>query len=93
MPYIIIIIRRWFDIIGLHIHALREDKIDDMKDSSYEELARLFDKFSKHRMKMLLGDFNSKEGREDIFKPTIGNGSLHDLINDNGLVNCAHPNI
>jgi hypothetical protein len=32
---------------------------------------------------MLLGDFNAKVGREDIFKPTIGNGSLHEIINDN----------
>jgi endonuclease/exonuclease/phosphatase family metal-dependent hydrolase len=24
-------------------------------------------------MKILLGDFNAKVGREDIFKPTIGN--------------------
>jgi hypothetical protein len=23
-------------------------------------------------MKILLGDFNAKEGRENIFKPTIG---------------------
>jgi hypothetical protein len=42
-------------------------------------------------MKILLGDFNAKVGREDIFKPTIGNGSLHEISNDNGvrLVNFA----
>jgi hypothetical protein len=26
-------------------------------------------------MKILLGDFNAKVGKEDIFKPTIGNES------------------
>jgi len=26
-------------------------------------------------MKILLGDFNAKVGRENIFKPTIGNES------------------
>jgi hypothetical protein len=36
-------------------------------------------------MKMLLGDFNAKVGREDIFKPTIGNESLHEISNDNGV--------
>jgi hypothetical protein len=30
-------------------------------------------------MTILLGDFNEKVGREDIFKPTIGNESLHEL--------------
>jgi hypothetical protein len=36
-------------------------------------------------MKILLGDFNAKVGREDIFKPTIGNVSLHKTSNDNGV--------
>jgi endonuclease/exonuclease/phosphatase family metal-dependent hydrolase len=36
-------------------------------------------------MKMLLGDLNVKVGREDIFKPTIGNESLHEISNDNGI--------
>jgi len=42
-------------------------------------------------MKILLGDFNAKVGRENIFKPTIGNESLHQDSNDNGvrLVNFA----
>jgi hypothetical protein len=36
-------------------------------------------------MKILLGDLNSKVGREGIFKPTIGNESLHEISNDNGV--------
>jgi hypothetical protein len=35
-------------------------------------------------MKML-GDFNAKVGREEIFKPTIGNERLHEISNDNGV--------
>jgi hypothetical protein len=35
-------------------------------------------------MKTLLRDFNAKVGREDLFKPTIGNDSLHEISNDNG---------
>jgi hypothetical protein len=39
----------------------------------------------------LLGDFNAKVGREDTFKPTTGNESLHEMCNDNGdrVVNLA----
>jgi endonuclease/exonuclease/phosphatase family metal-dependent hydrolase len=36
-------------------------------------------------MEILLGDFNEKADREDIFKPTIGNESSHKIINDNGV--------
>jgi hypothetical protein len=36
-------------------------------------------------MKILLGDFNEKLGRKDIFKPTIGNESLHQDTNANGV--------
>jgi hypothetical protein len=44
-----------------------------VKDSFYEELERVFDKFPKYHMKILLGDFNAKAAREDNFKPTIWN--------------------
>jgi hypothetical protein len=36
-------------------------------------------------MKILLGDFNAKVRREDIFKPIIGNESLHEASSDNGV--------
>ena len=36
-------------------------------------------------MKILLGDLNAKVGRENIFKLTIGNESLHQDSNDNGV--------
>jgi hypothetical protein len=51
----------------------------------------VFDKLPKYHMKILLGDFNAKVGKEVIFKPTIGNESLHEISNDNGvrLVNFA----
>jgi exonuclease III len=74
----------WYDIIVLNVHAPTEDKYDDTKDSFYEELEGVFDQFPKYHMKILL-DFNAKAGREDIFKPTIGNESLHKTSNDNGV--------
>ena len=33
--------------------------------------------FPKYHIKILLGDFHVKVGREDIFKPTIGSESPH----------------
>jgi len=64
----------------------------ESKDSFYEELEQVFFyHFPKYHMKILLGDINAKVGRENIFKPTIGQESLHLDSNDNGvrLVNFA----
>jgi hypothetical protein len=36
-------------------------------------------------MKILLGDFNAKVGREDIFKLRTGNESLRKSSNDNAV--------
>jgi hypothetical protein len=67
------------------MRAQTQDKCDDKKGSLYEELERVLDEFSKYLMNILLGDFNGKVGKEDIFKPTIGIESLHESSNDNGV--------
>jgi hypothetical protein len=69
----------------LNVHAPTENKIDDIKGKFYEELERVFDKLPKYHITILLRDFYAKVGREDISKPTIGNESLHEISNDNGV--------
>ena len=64
------------------MHALSEKKSDHSKDSFYEELEQVFDHFPKYDMKILLGDFNAEVGRDNIFKPTKGNESLHQDSNN-----------
>jgi hypothetical protein len=56
-----------------------------LKSSFYEEMEHIFNKFPKYRTKMLLGDFNAKVGRDDIFKLTTGNKSLQEISNDKGV--------
>jgi hypothetical protein len=51
----------------------------------YEELEHIFEKFPRYHAKILLGDFNDKEVREDILKPITGNWILHEINNDNGV--------
>jgi hypothetical protein len=63
-------------IVVLNVHGPTEDKTDYMNGSFYYELEHVFDKFPKYRKNILL-DFNAKEGREDIFKQTVGNENLH----------------
>jgi hypothetical protein len=75
----------WCNIIVLNMHAPNKEKSDDSKDTYYEELEQVFDNFPKYHMKIILGDFNAKVGRENIFKPTNENGSLHHDTTDNGV--------
>jgi hypothetical protein len=67
------------------MHAPTEDNYDDKKESFYEEPECVFDQFPKRHMNILLEDFNAKVVRENIFKPTTGNESLHKTSNDNGV--------
>jgi hypothetical protein len=45
----------------------------------------IFDQFPRFDMKILLGDFNAKVGRDDIFKTTTRNERSHEISNDNGI--------
>jgi exonuclease III len=74
----------WCDIIVLNVHAPLEDKSDDKKDRFYEELACVLYQLPKYRIKILLGDLNTKLGREDVFRPTIRK-SLYEISNIMGL--------
>jgi hypothetical protein len=79
------------NITVLNLHAPYEDKGVDVKDSLYEELVSILDQFPRHDTKIVLGDFNAEVDRENIFKPTNGNESLHEISNDSGvgIVNLA----
>jgi hypothetical protein len=76
---------RWCNIIVLNVHTPNEDKDYDMKEIFYEELQKVFDQFPRYHMKISLRDSNAKVGMGDIFKTIIGNESLLDFSNDNGV--------
>ena len=57
----------WYDDIVVNVHSPLEGKNDGIKDRFYEEIDRLFEKLPAYRKEILLGDFNAKIGRENIF--------------------------
>jgi hypothetical protein len=59
---------RWFHIIVLNVHAPARDKTDDVKDSFYEELKHIFDKFAEHNMKIFLGNAQCQSRQGGYFK-------------------------
>ena len=84
MMSFIVLRGRWCNIVVMNVHAPSEEKSDGSKDSFMRNCRRVLVIFVSN-MKILLGDFNAKVGRENIFKPTIGNESLHQDNNDNGV--------
>jgi hypothetical protein len=64
---------RWCHIIVLNVQASTWDKTHYMKDSSYEELEQVLNKFPKYNMRILLEDFNIEGDRDGISKSAIEN--------------------
>jgi hypothetical protein len=69
----------------LKAHAPTENTTDKAKESFYEELEHIFNKFHKYHRKILLEDFNAKAHREYVPKPTTGNKFLHKISYNNGV--------
>jgi hypothetical protein len=49
----------------INAHAPTEDKDDEEKDNFYLDLETIYSQCPKHDIKMVLGDFNAKVGKED----------------------------
>jgi hypothetical protein len=60
-------------------------KVMIQKIDFYEELEQVFNHFPKYQMKIQLGDFKAKVGKENSFKPTVGNEKLHQDSNASGV--------
>jgi len=55
-----------------------------VKDVFYDELTETYESITGNVIKIVLGDFNAKFGREPQYFPCIGKESLHSHSNDNG---------
>jgi hypothetical protein len=65
------------------VHTTNDDKCSDTNCSLCKKQERELDRFRTYLLKKLLGDFNAKNERQGIFKPTIGNEGSHESNKDN----------
>ena len=69
----------------INLHAPTNKKTEEVKEEFYNLLEQNVNQIANSYTKVIIGDFNSKVGKEDKHKPTTGNGSLHNETNNNGI--------
>lgn len=75
---------RFHNITFINIYAPTEVSEETTKDDFYGKLDSVFNGVPKNDIKIVLGDMNAQIGKEEVYHPTIGNYSLHEVTNDNG---------
>ena len=68
----------------INVHAPTNEKMEEVKEEFYNLLEQNINQIANPDIKIILGDFNAKVGKEDIYKPTNGNESVHNETN-NGI--------
>jgi exonuclease III len=59
---------KFFNTTIMCIYAPTKEKVEEQKDAFYELLERLYLKAPKHDIKIVMGDFNVKVGKENGFQ-------------------------
>lgn len=60
----------YFDITFVNGHAPTEEKTQEEKDEFYDNLEHTLNEIPRSRIRIVLGDFNAKLGKENIFRLT-----------------------
>lgn len=68
------------------MHAPTEIGEENTKDIVYDDLSQTYDKLPGNAIKLVLGDINTKCGRETHYMPMIGREILQEISNGNGLL-------
>jgi exonuclease III len=76
---------KFYNMCIINVHAPTEDKGEHEKDTFYQDLDRTVDFLPSNNVKLILGDFNAKVGRESEYRWTVGPNSLHNISNDSGV--------
>jgi exonuclease III len=76
---------KFFDYSIINVYAPHNERPEEEKDDFYAQLDDIYAHCPQRDCKIVIGDLNSKVGREEIFRPTIGKFSMHRDTNENGL--------
>jgi len=74
----------WFTYTVTNVHAPTYEKTEEIKEEFYNLLEQNINQIARSDIKIILGEFIAK-GKESIYKPNIGNESLHSETNNNRI--------
>jgi hypothetical protein len=61
--------------------------MEEIKEEFCNLLERNINQIASLDIKIIIGDFNEKVSKENIYKPVIGDESLNNKSNNNGIKN------
>jgi hypothetical protein len=76
---------KWFSCTLINLHAPINKKTEELKEELYNLLEQNVNQTVNYYTKIILGDSNSKVGKEDKHKSIIGNEGLQNETNNNGI--------
>jgi len=76
---------KWFSYTLINIHAPANKNKKERKEEFCNLLEQNINQIASWDIKIMLGDFNAKVGKESTYKPTIGNESLRNKTNNSGI--------
>jgi exonuclease III len=75
---------KWFLCTLTNVSAPTNEKMEEIKEEFYNVLEQNINQLARSDIKIILGDFNAKVGKESTYKPTTGSESLYNETNYNG---------
>jgi exonuclease III len=69
----------------INVHAPTNKKTEEVKEEFYNLLKQNIIQIANSDIEIILGDFNAKVDKEDIYKPSIGSENLHNETNNNRI--------
>jgi hypothetical protein len=76
---------KWFSCTLINVPAPINEKMGEVKAGFYNSLEQNINQIANSDIKIILGDFNAKVGKEDIYKLTTDNESLQNETNNNRI--------
>jgi len=75
---------KWFLCTLINVLPPTNEITEEIKEEFYNLLEQNMNQIAGSDIKVILGDFNAKVGKESIYKPAIGNESLHNETKNSG---------